>query len=49
MLAHVQEGSRETYTHIKHITVTQQHIAVLSHGPHEVSKILAWDTTSHLM
>ncbi|XP_050306548.1 dipeptidyl aminopeptidase-like protein 6 isoform X1 [Anthonomus grandis grandis] len=47
MLAHVQEGSRETYTHIKHITVTQQHIAVLSHGPHEVSKILAWDTSSH--
>ncbi|XP_019772128.1 inactive dipeptidyl peptidase 10 isoform X2 [Dendroctonus ponderosae] len=49
MLAHVQEGRRETYTHIKHITVTQQHIAVLSHGPHEVSKILAWDTTSHLI
>ncbi|ENN82878.1 hypothetical protein YQE_00752, partial [Dendroctonus ponderosae] len=37
MLAHVQEGRRETYTHIKHITVTQQHIAVLSHGPHEIS------------
>ncbi|XP_030761357.1 inactive dipeptidyl peptidase 10 isoform X2 [Sitophilus oryzae] len=49
MLAHVQEGSRETYTHIKHVTVTQQHIAVLSHGPHEVSKILAWDTNSHLI
>lgn len=49
MLAPVQEGSRETYTHIKHVTVTQQHIAVLSHGRHEVSKILSWDTVSHLM
>ncbi|KAJ8977155.1 hypothetical protein NQ317_015478, partial [Molorchus minor] len=49
MLASVQEGSRETYTHIKHVTVTQQHIAVLSHGRHEVSKILSWDTTNHLI
>ncbi|XP_060517195.1 inactive dipeptidyl peptidase 10 isoform X2 [Cylas formicarius] len=49
MLAHVQEGSRETYTHIKHITVTQQHITVLSHGPHEVVKILSWDNNSHLI
>ncbi|CAH1183188.1 unnamed protein product [Phaedon cochleariae] len=49
MLAAVQEGSRETYTHIKHVTVTRQHIAVLSHGRHEVSKILAWDTVSHLI
>ncbi|XP_023309950.1 dipeptidyl peptidase 4 isoform X2 [Anoplophora glabripennis] len=49
MLAPVQEGSRETYTHIKHVTVTQQHIAVLSHGRHEVTKILAWDTVSHLI
>ncbi|KAJ8915617.1 hypothetical protein NQ315_003401 [Exocentrus adspersus] len=47
MLAPVKEGSRETYTHIKHVTVTQQHIAVLSHGKHEVSKILSWDTVSH--
>nr|XP_023020216.1 inactive dipeptidyl peptidase 10 isoform X2 [Leptinotarsa decemlineata] len=47
MLAPVQEGSRETYTHIKHVTVTQQHMAVLSHGRHEVNRILAWDTVSH--
>lgn len=49
LLAPVQEGSRETYTHIKHVTVTQQHIAVLSHGRHEVNRILSWDTVSHLM
>lgn len=49
MLAPVQEGSRETYTHIKHVTVTQQHIAVLSHGRHEVDKILNWNEVNHLM
>lgn len=49
MLAAVQEGNTETYTHIKHITVTQQHIAVLSHGPHEVEHILSWDTARDLM
>ncbi|XP_056631693.1 dipeptidyl aminopeptidase-like protein 6 isoform X1 [Diorhabda sublineata] len=49
LLAAVQEGSRETYTHIKHVTVTQQRIAVLSHGRHEVSKILFWDTVSHFI
>ncbi|XP_050518361.1 inactive dipeptidyl peptidase 10 isoform X2 [Diabrotica virgifera virgifera] len=49
LLAPVQEGSRETYTHIKHITVTQQRIAVLSHGRHEVTKILSWDSVSHLI
>ncbi|CAH1368917.1 hypothetical protein MTP99_010420 [Tenebrio molitor] len=49
MLAAVQEGSRETYTHIKHVTVTQQHIAVLSHGRHEVDRILSWDNVSHLI
>ncbi|RZC38500.1 inactive dipeptidyl peptidase 10, partial [Asbolus verrucosus] len=48
MLAAVQEGSRESYTHIKHVTVTQQHIAVLSHGRHEVDRILSWDNVSHL-
>ncbi|XP_008194405.1 inactive dipeptidyl peptidase 10 isoform X2 [Tribolium castaneum] len=49
MLAAVQEGSREAYTHIKHVTVTQQHIAVLSHGRHEVDRILSWDNASHLI
>ncbi|XP_019867490.1 inactive dipeptidyl peptidase 10 isoform X2 [Aethina tumida] len=49
MLAPVQEGSRESFTHIKHISVTQQHIAVISHGRHEVTKILYWDTASHLI
>lgn len=48
-LAPVQEGSIETYTHIKHITLTQQRITVLSHGRYEVQTILSWDTHNHLM
>lgn len=46
LLASVQEGSVDTFTHIKHITLTQQRIAVLSHGRYEVNKILRWDTNS---
>ncbi|CAH0556834.1 unnamed protein product [Brassicogethes aeneus] len=49
ILAPVMEGSKESYTHIKHVSVTQQHIAVISHGRHEVLKILYWDTHSHLI
>ncbi|XP_029660600.1 dipeptidyl aminopeptidase-like protein 6 isoform X1 [Formica exsecta] len=49
LLATVQEGDKEHFTHIKHITLTQQRIAVLSHGPYEVSEILAWDTKKHLV
>ncbi|XP_058801842.1 inactive dipeptidyl peptidase 10 isoform X3 [Phymastichus coffea] len=49
LLAAVQEGDQEHFTHIKHVTLTQQRIAVLSHGRYEVSEILAWDTKSHLV
>ncbi|OXU23436.1 hypothetical protein TSAR_008581 [Trichomalopsis sarcophagae] len=49
LLGAVQEGAQEHFTHIKHITLTQQRIAVLSHGRYEVSEILAWDTRSHLV
>lgn len=49
ILAPVTEGNTETYTHIKHVVVTQQHIAVLSHGRHEVDRILAWDTFNNLI
>ncbi|XP_015515915.1 inactive dipeptidyl peptidase 10 isoform X1 [Neodiprion pinetum] len=49
LLAAVQEGSQEHFTHIKHVTLTQQRIAVISHGRYEVSKILAWDTQAHLV
>ncbi|XP_043287837.1 inactive dipeptidyl peptidase 10 isoform X2 [Venturia canescens] len=49
LLAAVQEGGQEHFTHIKHITLTQQRIAVLSHGRYEVSEILAWDTKAHLV
>lgn len=36
LLAAVQEGGQEHFTHIKHVTLTQQRIAVLSHGRYEV-------------
>ena len=36
LLASVQEGDKEHFTHIKHVTLTQQRIAVLSHGRYEV-------------
>ncbi|XP_018325145.1 inactive dipeptidyl peptidase 10 isoform X2 [Agrilus planipennis] len=49
LLAAVQEGNTDTFTHIKHVTLSQQHIAVLSHGRLEVTKILAWDTENHLV
>ncbi|KAL2736924.1 dipeptidyl aminopeptidase-like protein 6 isoform X1 [Vespula squamosa] len=49
LLAAVQEGDKEHFTHIKHVTLTQQRIAVLSHGRYEVSEILAWDTKAHLV
>lgn len=39
LLAAVQEGDKEHFTHIKHVTLTQQRIAVLSHGRYEVSNI----------
>ncbi|XP_046816515.1 dipeptidyl aminopeptidase-like protein 6 isoform X6 [Vespa velutina] len=35
LLAAVQEGDKEHFTHIKHVTLTQQRIAVLSHGRYE--------------
>lgn len=38
LLATVQEGDKEHFTHIKHVTLTQQRIAVLSHGRYEVSE-----------
>ncbi|KAF5307855.1 hypothetical protein FQR65_LT06587 [Abscondita terminalis] len=47
LLAPVQEGSIETYTHIKHVTLAQQRIAVLSHGRLEVTEILDWNSYNH--
>lgn len=49
LLAAVQEGSQEHFTHIKHVTLTEKRIAVLSHGRYEVTEILSWDTSSHLV
>lgn len=49
LLAAVQEGGGQYYTHIKHVDVLRQRIAVLSHGKVEVAEILAWDQENHLV
>ncbi|XP_061377760.1 inactive dipeptidyl peptidase 10 isoform X1 [Danaus plexippus] len=49
LLAAVQEGGGQYYTHIKHVDVLRQRIAVLSHGKVEVAKILAWDQENNLV
>jgi hypothetical protein len=36
ILAGIQESESEHFTHIKHVTITQQRIAVISHGRYEV-------------
>ncbi|XP_031617324.1 dipeptidyl aminopeptidase-like protein 6 isoform X3 [Contarinia nasturtii] len=35
MLASIQETGTEHFTHIKHVTITQQRISVISHGRYE--------------
>lgn len=35
--ASIQESGTEHFTHIKHVTITQQRISVISHGRYEVS------------
>lgn len=49
LLAAVQEGGGQYYTHIKHVDVNRQRIAVLSHGRVEVAEVLAWDQENHLV
>ncbi|KOB70112.1 Inactive dipeptidyl peptidase 10 [Operophtera brumata] len=49
LLAAVQEGGGQYYTHIKHVDVNRQRIAVLSHGRMEVTEVLAWDQENHLV
>lgn len=47
LLAAVQEGDHDRFTHIKHITLSQQRTAVITHGHYEVTRILAWDFVNH--
>lgn len=37
LLASIQETGTEHFTHIKHVTITQQRMSVISHGRYEVS------------
>lgn len=37
LLAAIQESNTEHFSHIKHVTITQQRISVISHGRYEVS------------
>lgn len=39
LLASIQETGTEHFTHIKHVTITQQRISVISHGRYEVSAL----------
>lgn len=36
LLAGIQETGTEHFTHIKHVTITQQRLSVISHGRYEV-------------
>lgn len=49
LLAGVQEGGGHHYTHIKHVDVVRQRMAVLSHGHVEVERVLVWDQEKHLV
>lgn len=49
LLASIQEGTHDHFTHVKHVTLKQQRMAVLSHGRYEVIKILEWDAANHLV
>jgi hypothetical protein len=49
LLASIKEGANKHFTHIKHVSPSQQRIAVLTHGSYEVTRILSWDTTNHLV
>lgn len=42
LLAGIQETDTEHFTHIKHVTITQQRISVISHGRYEVSFYLSF-------
>ncbi|XP_070134528.1 dipeptidyl peptidase 4 isoform X2 [Drosophila bipectinata] len=49
LLASVQESGHDHFTHIKHVTISQRRISVISHGRYEVIKILCWDTVNHIV
>ncbi|KAH8338204.1 hypothetical protein KR074_008564 [Drosophila pseudoananassae] len=38
LLASVQESGHDHFTHIKHVTISQRRISVISHGRYEVRK-----------
>ncbi|XP_043862780.1 uncharacterized protein LOC120457838 isoform X1 [Drosophila santomea] len=46
-LANIQESENYQFRHIKHVTISQRRISVISHGRYEVTKILCWDTINH--
>ena len=42
LLAGIQETGTEHFTHIKHVTITQQRLSVISHGRYEVRKFIVF-------
>lgn len=50
VLALVQEGAADFFTHITHASLAMpQRFAVISHGRHEVERIVGWHTATHLV
>lgn len=47
LLAAIQESNTEHFSHIKHVTITQQRISVISHGRYEVSFCYCLLAASH--
>ncbi|XP_065353378.1 inactive dipeptidyl peptidase 10 isoform X1 [Cloeon dipterum] len=50
LLCPVQEGAADYFTHITHVSLAPpQRLAVISHGRHEVERIVGWHTAAHLV
>ncbi|XP_043064293.1 dipeptidyl aminopeptidase-like protein 6 isoform X2 [Drosophila ficusphila] len=47
LLSSIHESGHYQFTHIKHVTISQRRVSVISHGRYEVIKIICWDTKNH--
>lgn len=49
LLGLVQENGQQYFTQIKHVTLEDQHIRIITYGRHDALQILAWDTFDHMV
>ncbi|KAF4524776.1 hypothetical protein B566_EDAN014470 [Ephemera danica] len=50
VLSPVQEGASDFFTHITHTTLAlPQRLSVISHGRHEVERVIGWHSQAHLV